>query len=188
MVAEHSRPEAHPGIAPKPTLRRRVDMAIRTFLPSIFIVLCALLLSAPFDVPGQAELIFGVAFGTVYFWSANRPASMTAPMVFIVGVIVDLLSFGPPGTLLFSVLVAHGVAHTWRYGLSRINFVFAWGLLAGLALILSLFQWVMACIGALNLLSPAPSLFQAALTIGIYPSLNALFVWARRTVADPEKA
>lgn len=112
---------------------------------------------------------------------------MPAWAVFLIGLIADLLSFGPPGTILLAFLVAHGVAHTWRYGLSRINFLLAWSALALLALILSLFQWFMACIGALRLMSPAPSLFQAALTIGIYPTLSALFVWAHRAVVNPER-
>lgn len=188
MVAEHPRPEVHPGIEPRPTLRRRIDMAMRALMPSLFVLVVTLMLSAPLNIPGQTELLFGIAIGTVYFWSAHRPDSMTPLMVFVIGLAADLLSFGPPGTLLVSMLVVHGVANTWRYGLSRINFLMAWGLLVVLALCLSLFQWIIACIGALDVLSPVPILFQTALTGGIYPTLSALFVWARRTVADPEKA
>lgn len=188
MAIHRHAPDIHPGIAPRQTLRRRIDQIMRALLPSLFIILCVVLLSAGLGIPGQGELSFGIAAGTVFFWSAHRPQSMTPFMTFCVGLVCDFLNFGPPGVFLFSLLVFHGVAHLWRYGLSRISFLFAWALLGGLALVLSLFGWVIACIGTLTLLSPGPSLFQTAVTIGIYPTLSALFTWARRTVADPEQA
>ncbi|WP_122049264.1 hypothetical protein [Asaia bogorensis] len=188
MVAHRLPPDIHPGIAPRQTLRRRADSLVRALMPSLFVVVCALILSAGLGLPGQSELCFGIAAGTVFFWSSHRPQSMTPFMTFCVGLICEVLSFGPPGVFLFSLLVFHGVAHLWRYGLSRISFLFGWALLGALALVLSLFGWIIACIGTLTLLSPGPSLFQAAVTIGIYPTLSALFGWARRTVANPEQA
>ncbi|WP_336946564.1 hypothetical protein [Asaia sp. HN010] len=188
MVGHRHNPDSHPGIAPRATLRRRLDQLMRALLPSLFIVFCALILSAGLGIPGQNELCFGIASSTVFFWSAHRPQSMTPLMTFCVGLVCEVLSFGPPGVFVFSLLVFHGVAHLWRYGLSRISFLFGWALLGGLALVLSLFGWIIACIGTLAMMSPVPSLFQAAVTIGIYPTLSALFVWARRTVADPEQA
>lgn len=188
MVSHRLPHDIHPGIAPRPTLRRRLDQLMRALLPSLFIALSTVVLSAGLSIPGQGELSFGVAAGTVFFWSAHRPLSMTPTMTFCIGLLCEMLSFGPPGIFLFSLLVFHGVAHLWRYGLSRISFLYAWALLGGLALVLSLFGWVIACIGTLTLLSPVPSLFQAALTIGIYPTLSAFFTWARSTVADPEQA
>jgi len=188
MVTHRHAPDIHPGIAPRPTLRRRLDQLMRALLPSLFIVVSAFVLSAGLGIPGQSELGFAIAASTVFFWSAHRPQSMTPFMTFCVGLVCEMLSFGPPGVFLFSLLVFHGVAHLWRYGLSRISFLFAWALLGGLALVLSLFGWIIACIGTLTFLSPGPSLFQAAVTIGIYPTLSALFAWARRTVADPEQA
>jgi rod shape-determining protein MreD len=189
MNAPHlSEPPAQPGIEPKPSLRRRADLAVRGSLPWIALLLAEFFLSAPSGLPGESEMLFGVATGTVYYWSANRPDSMPVWAVFLAGTFADLVSFGPPGTVLLSLLVVHGVAHNWRYGLSKINFLLGWGLLASLALILSFFQWVVACIEALQLLSPLDALFQAALTIGIYPSLSAAFAWAREAIVNPERA
>lgn len=188
MVTHRLLPEIHPGIAPRRSLRRRMDMTMRAFLPSLFIVVSAVIFSAGLGMPGQTELSFGIASGTVFFWSAHRPESMTPVLTLMVGLVLELLSFGPPGVLLVSLLVIHGVAHLWRYWLSRASLFLAWGLLGTLALVLSLFSWIIACIGTLTLFSPVPSLFQAAVTFGIYPTLSTLFSWARRTVADPEQA
>ncbi|EHH69128.1 hypothetical protein [Gluconobacter morbifer] len=188
MVAENSTPHLHSAVEPKPSVGRTLDALARAAMPSVFIVLSAILLSAPFGVPGQAELQFGIAMCTVWFWAYSRPKSMPAIAVFLCGLVIEVFSFGPPGTVLLSLLVIYGVAHHWRYGLSRLNFVVGWLIFSLFAALASFFQWALVCIHAFALLSPAPGLFQAALTIGIYPTLTALFVWGRRTFANPDQA
>ncbi|MBS1073475.1 hypothetical protein JK176_01065 [Gluconobacter sp. Dm-73] len=188
MVAENSTPHLHSAVEPKQTFRRALDMSIRAAMPSLFIMFSAILLSAPFGILGQAQLQFGIAMCTVWFWAHSRPRSMPALAVFLCGLVVEIFSFGPPGTVLLSLLVIYGVAHHWRYGLSRLGFLIGWLIFSIFAIIASFFQWALVCLHAVALLSPAPGLFQAALTIGIYPSLTALFVWGRRTFANPDQA
>ncbi|MBS1087685.1 hypothetical protein [Gluconobacter wancherniae] len=188
MVAEKSTPHLHSAVEPNPTLKRRLDAFVRAAMPSLFIIICTILLSAPFGLPGQEELQFGLAVSTVWFWAANRPRSMPAIAVFFCGLVLEIFSSGPPGAVLFWLLVTYGVASNWRYGLSQIGFVAGWLIFAALALTGSFFEWALVCLHAFALLSPVPSLFQAALTVGIYPSLSALFVWGRRTFANPDQA
>ena len=49
-------------------------------------------------------------------------------------------------------------------------------------------MWALTCVLYLRLLAPAPAVFQAVLTIALYPALAILFVRAHRTVADPARA
>ncbi|GAJ28621.1 hypothetical protein [Acidomonas methanolica] len=181
-------PSSQPGIEPRASLRRRLDVALRLALPWVSLLVCVFLLSAFSSLPGESALLFGICLGSVYFWSAHLPESMPSWAVFLVGLEADLISFGPPGTILIALLVVHGVAHTWRYGLSRINFLPGWGLFAALCIILSLFQWVVACVGALRFIPPMSALFQAGLSIGIYPTLSALFVRVHRAIVNPDRA
>ncbi|MFT9094438.1 MAG: hypothetical protein ABF459_04825 [Gluconobacter cerinus] len=97
MVAENSTPHLHSAVEPKQTLRRRLDMFVRAAMPSLFIILVAVLLSAPFGIPGQAELQFGIAMCTVWFWAFSRPRSMPALAVFVCGLVLEQFRFGPPG-------------------------------------------------------------------------------------------
>jgi len=188
MPVDIAPPGSHPGIEPRPSLRRRLDLSFRKAAPWLFVLVATFLLSAPSGLPGESELLFGVCLGSVYFWSAHEPGAMPSWAVFLCGLFADLVGFGPPGTILLSLLVGHGIAHTWRYGLSRINFLLGWALLGALALILSLFQWFIACLHGMRLVAIEPALFQAALTIGIYPSLSAMFVWVHRVVVNVERA
>ncbi|QDH17459.1 hypothetical protein [Swingsia samuiensis] len=185
MVAEKSAPHLHSAVEPKQTVKQRVDTAFRTAMPSLFVILSAIMLAAPFGVPGQSALQIGIAMCTVWFWAFNRPTSMPAIAVFIIGFIIELVSFGPPGAMLLSLLIIYGVAHHWRYGLSRLGFLMCWIIFSIFVIITTIMQWILVCLHAFALLPLTPALFQIALTIGIYPSLFALFVWGRRVFAHP---
>ncbi|GAN54178.1 hypothetical protein Tasa_017_061 [Tanticharoenia sakaeratensis NBRC 103193] len=188
MVAEHSGSGIRPEIKPRASLRQRADAGLRAATPVGFAFLSTLVLSAPLGLPGQSELLFSVLFGTVFFWSAQRPRQMPPWAVFALGLFAEMVTFGAPGSILFMLLVVHGIAHLGRHSLTAASFLTTWAILSVLATISGVVQWTMASVEAFHLLGPAPSLFQTTLTIGIYPILSAVFAWANRTVANPERA
>jgi len=188
MVAEQPPIGLRPDITAKPSFRQRADRLLRAALPCVFAVMCTLILAAPLGISGQAELLFAFLFGIVYYWSAHRPGSMPSWAVFLLGLFAELVTFGPPGAILLSLLVVHGIAYLGRYGLTRVTFVLSWLVVSVLAVLAGGFQWVLASLGAFRMLTPMPSLFQTALVIGIYPSLAAVFAWANRSIANPERA
>ena len=183
-----ARPERHPGIRPRPTIWRRLDAAARRALPVTFSAILVLLLCAPLDLPQQQALLPGAAMGSVFFWSVFRPASMPAPMVFLLGLLTDLLSFSPPGVAILTLLIVHAVGLGWRHGLVRQGFLVVWLLFLLVAAGTIALDWVLACAFALRLLPPQPACFELALAAGLYPLLSALFTWAHRGLADPDRA
>ena len=181
-------PERRPGIRPRPTIWRRLDAAARRALPVTFSAILVLLLCAPLDLPQQQVLLPGAAMGSVFFWSVFRPASMPAPMVFLLGLLTDLLSFSPPGVAILTLLIVHAVGLGWRHGLARQGFLVVWLLFLLVAAGAVALDWVLACAFALRLLPPQPACLELALAAGLYPLLSALFTWAHRGVADPDRA
>lgn len=173
--------------APSTTIyQRRLDSVIRAVLPSLFIIAVTFLLTGVISPVGKEGFVFAVAVDTVFYWTIFRPASMDATAVFLIGLVLETINFSPPGALLFSLLVVHGVAQMWRYGLSHINFILAWLLLTLLALAMGGVEWLVSCISMARGLPITPAIFQAALTSGIYPILATLFGWLRRIGADAE--
>ena len=95
-------------------------MAVRALLPSIFILLCVFILVSQSGIPGHKELVFAVTLNTVFFWSMYQPRSMTTPMTFFIGVTLEALTFGPPGIMLFSLLVVHETSrYMWIHSLIK---------------------------------------------------------------------
>lgn len=176
-----------PGIRPRPTLSRRLDAASRIAFPSACTALLLLLLAAPLHVPGQAELQPAAALACVFFWSLFRPASMTPPLVFLLGLLTDLLGLGPPGVSVLTLLAVHGLALRLR-ALTRYGFGQMWLGFVAVAAGASAFDWVLRGLLAWRMLPPGPALFQFALAAGLYPALAALFTRAHRGLADPQRA
>ena len=125
----------------------------------------------------------------MYFWSLFRPAAMPPPVVFLIGLLFDLLGYLPLGVGPLTLLAVHGLALRWRRLLTRLGF------LSGLAGVRGLRRsaprrsaGLLTALLSFRLLPVAPALFQAVLTAALYPALAVLFIRAHRTVADPERA
>jgi rod shape-determining protein MreD len=183
-----TRADRTPGIRPRASLGRRMDIAARHAFPAAGTVVLMLLAGAPLGIADQAALLPAVTLAGVYFWSLHRPAAMPPPVVFAIGLLFDLLGYLPLGVGVLSLLIVHGVAARWRSALTGRGLVRAWLAFAGVAVGAALLGWVLTALLSFRLLPIEPALFQAVLTIALYPALAILFTGAHRTIADPESA
>ena len=177
-----------PGIRPRPTPWRRVDALARRAVPAACTALLVLLAGAPFGVPGGTGLRSALALGCVFFWSLARPASMSPPLVFLLGLLCDLLGLAPPGVAVLVLLVAHGLAVRWRPALARRGFAAAWSVFAAVAAGAAALEWALTGLLAWHPPPAGDAVRQAVLAIGLYPVLAALFARAHRGPAAPELA
>ena len=178
-----ARADQVPGIRPRATLARRLDMVARHAFPVSCTLILMLLTETPLGIVDQPELLPAVTLACVYFWSLFRPAAMPPPVVFLIGVVLDLLGYLPLGVGALTLLAVHGFAVRWRLLLTRQSFL-AVCFAAGAAAL----TWVLTAVLYFRLLPLGPALFQAVLTTALYPALAVLFVRAHRSVADPEGA
>jgi rod shape-determining protein MreD len=187
-IAEANRGIRRPGIRPRPSLWRRLDMSARHAFPAASTALLLLLLAAPLGLDAQAALQGAVALGCVFFWSLYRPASMSPPVVFALGVLADLLSYSPLGVSVLTLLLLHGVAQRARRALARQGFVLIWLVFSALALAACLLEWLLTAILDFRLLPPGPALFMGVLAAGLYPVLAVPLISAHHTLAEPDHA
>lgn len=180
--------EKLPGIRPRPTLWRRLDATGRAAFPASITALVLLATSFPLGLPGQAQWQPAAALACVFFWSLFRPASMPPAVVFLLGLLADLLGLSPVGASVLVLLIVHGCAVAWRRFLVRQGFLMVWLAFVGVAAGAALLQWALVCALTFRLFPPAPALFQFALSAGLYPILATIFVRAHRGLADPGQA
>lgn len=166
---------------------RQLDAASRAAFPAACTALLLLGLAAPLRLPGQAQLQPAAALACVFFWSLFRPASMSPPIVFALGLLSDLLGLTPPGISVLVLLVVHGVAVRWRV-LAGQGFLLVWLAFCVVAAGAAGLGWLLNSVMALRVLPGGAALFQFGLTAGLYPVLAALFIMAHRGLADPERA
>ena len=177
-----------PGIRPRPTLGRKLDSASRHAFPGACTALLMLLAGAPLGLPAQAQLLPAITLACVFFWSVFRPGSMPPPLVFVLGLLADLLGLAQPGTGVLTLLLAQGMALRWRPFFVRQQFALVWLLFVVVAAGASLLGYLLTCVLTLRLLPAGAALFQFTLTAGLYPLLAFLFTAAHRSIADPERA
>ena len=176
-----------PGIRPRPSLGRRLDILARQSFPASTTVLLMLLCGLPFGVADQAALLPSVTVGCVYFWSLFRPASLPPPVVFLIGLLLDLLGYLPIGVGVLTLLILHGVVLRSRRSLTQQGFIVVWLTLLSLGISSAIMIWVLTSILSLHLMPAGPAAFQAMLTAALYPALAMLLTAAHRTLAAPER-
>ncbi len=177
-----------PGIRPRQSIWLRLDGFARHSFPGAGTALLLLLAAAPLGLPGQAQLLVATSLACVFFWSLFRPSCMAPPLVFVIGLLVDLLGFAPVGVNVFTLLATHGLAMLWRRFLTRQGFFLVWLAFIVVAVGVALLQWIMTSVLILALLPPWPVLFQAALAAGMYPLLAVLLTWAHQSLGQGEAA
>ena len=182
-----ARDEQVPGIRPRPSLGRRLDIVARHSFPATSTVLLMLLCGLPFGIADQAVLLPAVTLAAVYFWSLFRPASLPPPIVFLLGLLFDLLGYLPIGTGVLTLLLVHGLAGLWRRRLTQQVFFAVWVVFIGVGAGASALIWVMTSLLSLRLMPTGPALFQAVLTGALYPALAIMLIGAHRTIADPDR-
>jgi rod shape-determining protein MreD len=180
--------DRHQGIRPRASMGRRLDIAARVSFPACITVLLMLLTQAPLGLPGQAASLPAMALGCVWFWSVYRPNAMPPPIVFLIGLLMDLLGYLPLGVGAFTLLAVHGIAAALRRSLLQHGFAWVWAAFAGVVALASLALWLMVMLLTFRLLSPYPAVFIAVLSIAIYPVLAVPFAGAHRSIASPERA
>ncbi len=177
-----------PGLRPRPTLWHMLDVASRYAFPGVRTGAVLLLLSTPLGLPGQAQMQPAWALCSVFFWSLFRPASLPAGVVFILGLLLDLLAQGPIGIGVLILLLVHGAALRFRRVLVRQGFALVWLSFVGFAACAAFLEWVLVSLLTWRGLSPWPGAFEFGMAVGFYPLLATLLTKAHRGIAAPERA
>ncbi|NHN85217.1 rod shape-determining protein MreD [Acetobacter musti] len=176
----------HPDQSSGPALAQRLDRLARRLLPGGVTALMIVILAAPSGIPGATALLPGLVMSSVFFWSVWRPASMSAPVVFLIGLLMDLIGFAPLGVDAFVLLLLHGIAVHTRFGLMGLSFLAIWVVFSVLAAAACWLLWLLISVLSLNAMPTAPAVFETLLAVGIYPPMAAAGSWLHRRVWNPE--
>lgn len=168
---------------PAPGLLRRLDALARAAFPAGSTALMMVASAAPVDLPSALP---AVALACVFFWSLFRPATMSPPVCFAIGLLQDLLGFAPLGIGILTMLVVHGFVLRLRRPLARQSFPIVWLAFAGFAAGAALLGYVLQA--ALNARVPPvmPGVVFWALSTGFYPAIAALLTRLHKAMQRAE--
>jgi rod shape-determining protein MreD len=129
----------------------------------------------PLRVPLLSPVIPALPLIAVYYWSVYKPDLMPIWAIFLIGLFHDLLSAGPAGVGILSLLLVYGLVESLRRLLVGAGFLAIWLVFVPVAAAASLSTWLLTCLLTClietRLFDLEPTLFQYFATIAGYPCL-----------------
>jgi len=168
---------------PPQDLARRLEALLRLVFPLISTALMLILAATPTGLPALA---FALAMPAIGFWTVFRPAGMAPPIVFLLGLLLDLLTMAPLGVHIIALLALHGVAMRLRFWLARQGFVMVWLCFCLGALAATLLAWGLTAILLLALPPWQPIFHTLLLSAGLYPMIATLLSRAHEAMRRAE--
>lgn len=148
------------------------------FLTTLLLVVISIV---PWHVPGLAVVAPAFGLMAVYHWTIYRPDLLPPSAVFVAGLLLDLLNGTPyVGTSALSLLLTRSVLMSQRRFFVNRLFPVLWaGFLLTAAAVVA-FEW--ALVSALHgaVLGARPAIFEALLTVAIFPLASYLLARAQR--------
>jgi len=163
-----------------PSLSQRLDVLARNLIPAALGVALVVLSTIPFYLPGYGPVAPNLVLMAVFYWAVFRSDALSPVTVFFIGLLQDILTGAPPG-LNAAVLV---LVRTFAASQNRVfrgkSFLVLWFGFVLVGIAAAFVIWLFSATYHLTLIDPSPVVFQAALTITLFPFLVWVFSWTHQ--------
>ncbi len=157
-----------------PTKAQHAYFVIRMSVPYMFMALLFLLNLVPFSwLIGDGASV-PLTLIAIYYWSIYRPTLLPEWLMFVVGIMLDLLSGMPVGINAFIFIVLRWSISRQRLFLTAQPFVMVWCgfLLANISY--GLMSWALFGLAHFHWTPLQPVWVSIALGVGLFPFVNML--------------
>jgi rod shape-determining protein MreD len=154
-----------------PNLSYRANRAFRRLLPCLITLFLAFIAYVPTGIHGFAYVSPSLVFISVFYWSIHRPYLMPAPLVFLFGLLLDILSGGPIGMSSLLLLAVHAVCVSQRRVFVGKAFMLTWWGFILIAIGAAIFSWIVACVYYFSFIGLETVFIQLMLTLCVFPIL-----------------
>lgn len=166
----------------KLVLFQRDQGIVNRMMPMATALLCVIASVVPLHLPGFAEVAPGFVLMAVYHWSIYRPDLLPFFAVFLAGLALDLLNGAPLGVSSLVFLIARAVVLSQRKHFVGRSFAVVWAGFLALVAAAEALEWLLASALHGMVLDPRPFLFQAVLTVALYPLVSYLLARVQRNL------
>lgn len=158
---------------------------LRVLVPAGTAVVAVMLSGVPYGIPYFSPVTPFFALIVVFYWSVHRPERMPAAAIFAIGVLQDLVTGGPPGSVALLLLLVHALAVSQRRILLGQAFVVEWAGFYLVAVGVGVIGWLLACVYNVALIQPWHFLVQALISVALYPVMTGMLAAAARLARAP---
>lgn len=161
-------------------LWHRMDLLARQLTPAILTLALVILNAVPLHVPGLSRIAPLLPLMAIYHWAIFRPRLLPASVVFLIGLLHDVLSGAPVGVNALVFVAVYGAVLSQKKFFTGKSFAILWlgfALIAAGAMALS---WIAVSLLNVTLVEPRTAVFQYLLTLGLFPTVAWLLLhWQR---------
>ncbi|WP_037493649.1 rod shape-determining protein MreD [Sneathiella glossodoripedis] len=165
-----------------PSISYQLHRILRGSIPfwiSLFLIFLSVV---PLRITGFATVTPSFLMISVFYWSLHRPYLLPAPVVFLLGLIFDILTGTPMGLTSLMLLVVHGIAVTQRQVFVGKAFVLSWWGFFLIGAGIAVFSWIVACVLELTIIPILPVFIQYGLTVLFFPLLAWCFAVVQSSI------
>ncbi len=160
----------------------RLDLLARRLTPFLITITLVIVAQVPMHLPAAISIAPALALIAVYFWGLHQPDLIPAPVVFLIGLLQDILTGVPFGLNALILLVVYGIVVSQRRFFFGKSFAVLWWGFATLSLVIGALQWIAMSILMGQFLSIGPLLVEYLATAALYPLVAYILVLTHRNI------
>jgi rod shape-determining protein MreD len=158
---------------------------VAALLPGAIAVFLVLLVNLPVSMTGRLLPAPVLALAAVYYWVLVRADLMPPVLVFLIGLLEDVLSGGPPGLWAAGFVAAYALTDRQRETLAGLPGFGAVLGFAGAMLLATLTAYCLASAVYLRFAPVGSVLLEALITVAFYPLIAFPMGWIHRRLVGP---
>ncbi|MBP7336201.1 rod shape-determining protein MreD [Niveispirillum sp.] len=147
----------------------QLDQTARNLLPFSVTILAMLVGMVPLPLPGYAMVTVPLMLMCLFYWVIHRPDLLRPLVVFMIGLLQDLIGGTPIGMTSMVLITAYWLLITQRRFFLGRSFVMLWIGFALVATGAAVVQWAVFALMTAKILDAGPVLVQAVLGVALFP-------------------
>lgn len=159
---------------------QKLELFLRHATPSLATFLLVLLSVTPLPIPSYGAVAPALPMIAVYYWAVHRPDLLPFSVVFLAGLLLDILAGAPLGLHSFVFLVCQFLVVSQRRLLIGQPFLFLWCGFAVVEILAMLLEWLAFGIYANDFQSIGRPLIGALITMALFPVVAWLLLQMQR--------
>ncbi|MCB9947273.1 MAG: rod shape-determining protein MreD [Rhodospirillaceae bacterium] len=166
---------------------QKLDVSARSSAPAAVTVVFVLLGVTPLQIPLYGPVASVLPLIALYYWVIHRPDLLPFSIVFLVGILQDLLTGAPVGVNALVYLVTSWLILTQRRTLAAMPFLILWWAFAMVALLAGLLEWAVYSAIYAEIMPVRPAAYRVLVTASVYPILAGVLHLVQRGFLAPQR-
>ena len=158
------------------------SIGIKMVIPFLSVLFLIIIMVLPYNMPLIGDIMPFLTLIGVYYWSVFKPELLPVGVVFVLGLLQDILLGSPLGlTSLLLVVVQQFIYFQGRQFLER-DFIFNWFVFVMLVIGFGLLSWGITSLYFRVFLDYLGVIGQILLTIAFYPIITWVLGWMKKVI------